>query len=138
MELKEDLELFEKKILQGVFDEELAHSLASQKGKPWFDNRRELASALKDIEKQLLHVFGPLPEIVTTVGVYPNGPSVVNAVQKEHLLYHVYYNLTFRMGRGLLIHGRIFYSGNVSDQKLQQELCAHGSKVFDKNSAPYH
>lgn len=134
----EDLESFEQKILQGVFDEELVQSVLQFKEKEWVEHQRKLAVDLTEIKKSLQHIFGELPEITTTVGVYPTGPSVVNGVQKEHMLYHVYYNCSFRPGRGLIINNRIFYSGSVSDCKLQEELVAHGSKVFESNTAPYH
>lgn len=41
----------------------------------------------------------------TTIGVYPNGDSVVNGVLPEHLDEHVEYNRSHRPGRALVVDG---------------------------------
>lgn len=131
---------FQKKLLRGEYDSSLGAELQREgdvDGK-FLERAFELARSLQEIQKTLQETFGELPEIITTVGVYPNGPSKINAVAKEDILYHAHYNLTARGGRGLLIHNKIFYKGNVEDSKLEDELKLHGAKTFDKSSAPYH
>lgn len=131
---------FEKKVLQGVYDAELASELI-QLGVAddvYLQRAKSLELSLIEIKQLLTDRFGELPDIITTVGVYPNGPSKINAVSKEDILFHVHYNMTNRGGRGLIVHNQIFYNGLVDDKKLQDELKVHGAKTFYRSSAPYH
>lgn len=131
---------FQRKLLRGEYDGSLGAELQQQGvvDEKYLERSFNLVSSLEKIQKELYEIFGELPDIITTVGVYPNGPSKINAVAKEDILYHVHYNLTTRGGRGLIIHNKIFYKGNVEDKKLEGELREHGAKIFDKSSAPYH
>lgn len=138
MKMKKDE--FEKKVLQGVYDEELASELL-QLGvadDDYLQRAKALELSLIEIKQLLVERIGELPDVITTVGVYPNGPSKINAVSKEDILYHVHYNMTNRGGRGLIVHNQIFYNGLVDEKKLQDELKAHGAKTFYRSSAPYH
>lgn len=131
---------FEKKVLQGVYDTELATELL-QSGvvdDDYLQRAKDLELSLLKIGQLLTDRFGELPDIITTVGVYPNGPSKINAVSKEDILYHVHYNMTNRGGRGLIVHNQVIYNGLVDDKKLQDELKVHGAKTFYRSSAPYH
>ena len=136
--MKETIDKFLEQIRLGDFNEEMAVDLVEFKGVGWVEEQRKMATAMQRIKTELRRKFGELPEVVTTVGVYPNGPSVVNAVAKADILYHVYYNLQFRPGRGLLINNEIFYSGGIEEQKLLSELALHGAREFDTPSAPYN
>lgn len=137
--MKEQKDLFEKKLLQGVYDEVLANELQQQGSvDEYLQRAKALSASLSEIKKSLDEQFDQLPDIITTVGVYPNGPSKVNAVSTEDLLHHIHYNLTNRGGRGLIVHNKIFYKGCVDAKKLQEELTLHGAKVFEADSAPYH
>lgn len=131
---------FQRKLLRGEYDCSLGAELQQQGvvDEKYLERSFNLARSLEKIQKELHEIFGELPDIITTVGVYPNGPSKINAVAKEDILYHVHYNLTARPGRGLLIHNKIFYRGNVEGKKLEDELREHGTKTFDKSSEPYH
>lgn len=136
--MKETVEKFLEQVRLGIFKEEMAAELRQHKGETWVKEQKKLAHKLTKLKKELHRKYGELPEVVTTVGVYPNGPSVVNAVAKRDILYHVYYNLRFRPGRGLLINNEIFYSGGVGEQKLLSELALHGAREFDTPSTPYN
>lgn len=54
-----------------------------------------------------------------TVGVYMNGRHVVNVVRDEDLEDHIWYNKTFRWGRGLFVDGKCVHRGYLGGEQVR-------------------
>lgn len=77
-------------------------------------------------------------KIVTTIGLYPNGNYKTNGVTIKNLLFHIYYNLTMRFGRALIINGIMIYNGFNNDKSWLENKDKIMKIIIGKNTAPYH
>lgn len=121
----------------GVLDEDKARGILSEEE---FVKVRSMVMELQSIAIQIRITFGDnLPEVVTTVGIYPNGPSKTNGVSREDLPYHIWYNLNWRPGRALIVNGKIWYKGlGVTEEKLDSEVTEYSGLAYAVSTAPYH
>lgn len=126
-----------KKVSKGEFDEELLSALFEPEQ---VERLRIQAGQIMTIRDQITSKFleTGLPPVVTTVGVYPNGPSKTNGVALEDLPYHIWYNANFRPGRGLIINRQIWFHGGAEAEKLEAERLKYAELVYEYSTAPYH
>lgn len=80
--------------------------------------------------------------IHTTIGIYPNGEYKTNGVLSDHLASHIWYNLTYRPGRALVVDGYMIHDGCVkhdSDTHKMYIETMEKLKTFKhyKDTAPY-
>lgn len=125
------------KISKGEFDEELLTSLFDPEQ---VERLRVQAGQITTIRDQISATFGTdLPAVITTVGVYPNGPSATNGVALEDLPYHIWYNASYRPGRGLIVNGKIWFTGGgVDTEKLESERMKYSDLIHEYSTVPYH
>ncbi|MGL4353060.1 MAG: hypothetical protein ACRCTP_03885 [Aeromonas popoffii] len=131
-------ELVIHKASNGEFDEESAAIIFEPERA---ERLKVMASEISEIKGRISLVFGEagLPEVVTTFGVYPNGPSKTNGVALEDLPYHIWYNRSYRPGRALIVHNQVWYVGiGVDEGKLESERQACMKESFPIATRPYH
>ena len=126
-----------EKAFQGHFDQGEAELFFE---KEQIDRLKCMTDELKIIIAEITSKFeGKLPNVVTTVGVYPNGPSNTNGVALKDLPYHIWYNLSWRPGRALIVNGELWYKGlGVAEEKLAEEIESYRDLVHIVSTAPYH
>lgn len=127
-----------EKASKGEFDEQSAAILFEPERA---ERLKVMASEISVIKGRIALAFheSGLPGVVTTFGVYPNGPSNTNGVALEDLPYHIWYNLGYRPGRALIVHGRVWYAGiGVDEEKLETERQACVKESFPIATRPYH
>lgn len=127
-----------EKASNGEFDEQSAAILFEPERA---ENLKVMASEILVIKGRIALAFheSGLPEVVTTFGVYPNGPSNSNGVALGDLPYHIWYNLRYRPGRALIVHDRVWYAGiGVDEEKLETERQACVEESFPIATRPYH
>ena len=126
-----------EKAFQGQLDPEEAELFFER---DQIDRLKSMVEELKTIIAEISSRFeDKLPNVVTTVGVYPNGPSNTNGVDLKDLPYHIWYNLSYRPGRALIVHGRVWYAGiGVNEDKLETERQACAKESFPIATHPYH
>ena len=56
--------------------------------------------------------------IHTTIGVYSNGSYKTNGVKCEDLANHIFYNMSARPGRALIVDNVVICKGQVRDSIL--------------------
>ena len=78
-------------------------------------------------------------DIITTVGIYPDGSFKLNGVAPEHLESHIKYNKEWRFGRALVVDGKIEYSGYLKDEDIIAVMKKHNlyERKFNRCTAPY-
>lgn len=131
-------ELVIEKASNGEFDEQSAAILFEPERA---EHLKVMASEISVIKGRIALAFheSGLPEVVTTFGVYPNGPSNSNGVALGDLPYHIWYNLRYRPGRALIVHDRVWYAGiGVDEEKLETERQACVGESFPIATRPYH
>lgn len=138
LRLRKLRELVIEKASKGEFDEESAAIIFEPEKA---ERLKVMASEILAIKGRIALAFheSGLPEVVTTFGVYPNGPSNTNGVALEDLPYHIWYNRSYRPGRALIVHNQVWYAGiGVDEEKLETERLACMAESFPIATRPYH
>ena len=76
-------------------------------------------------------------QIHTTVGVYPNGDYKVNGVKPEDLANHIHFNKYWRVGRMLIVDGKIKYHGSIDQEKWKDKIKEISKIKAEKYSKVY-
>lgn len=128
----------------GIFDEELFSQLQPS-DIPLGTTRLALEIQLVERAKQVavlienvIPPLGELPDVITTIGIYPNGPSQTNGVDKKDLAFHIWYNCAYRPGRALVVNGVVVHEGFVPQEKIDAEIKEYSELVYERSTAPYH
>lgn len=77
-------------------------------------------------------------EIITTVGLYPTGSYKSNGVVWENLFFHIYYNITARFGRALIVNGILIYPGINNENSWNTKKDEIIKITVSENTQPYH
>jgi len=73
-----------------------------------------------------------------TRGLYPSGDYKDNGVCSENIASHIWYNLTMRPGRALIVDGYLIDRGiRVSRELLDKHLAETKDKKAVKDTRPY-
>ena len=74
-----------------------------------------------------------------TVGVYHNDSFwKQNCVAREHIVSHIWYNLTYRWGRSLFIDGMCVYPGALDRNKIPMWQNRLKDWKMPPHTLPYH